>query len=364
MDEIKKAYRNLALKFHPDRVPHEQKKEAEEKFKEISEAYAVLSDTQKRSLYDQYGHSGIDQKYAYEDIFKGADFGSIFGDGKGFGGGVFDEIFGDLGFDIFGGGRRSQSRSRRGRDIQIEVDISLEEAYTGVEKAITVPRYEICSTCQGTGAKPGSKKTTCGQCKGQGQVIMSSGFFQIRQTCPKCRGEGSFVGQPCASCHGEGRSKITRKIQVKIPAGVDSGSSLRVRQEGEAGTQGHGDLYVLINVLSNPQFERHNNDIICETKIGLATAILGGEIEVLTLSGNVKMKIPQGTQAGKIFRLKEKGMPDVHSYDRGDQLVRVNVSIPTDLTAEQRKLIEEFATLRGEDFEKESFADKVKKVFR
>lgn len=368
LDEIKKAYRNLALLHHPDRVPHEKKKEAEEKFKEISEAYAVLSDSQKRSLYDQYGHSGIDQKYAYEDIFKGADFGSIFGDLKdsGFGGGLFEEIFGDLGFDIFGGGRRSgQARSRRGRDIQIEVDISLEEAYTGVEKTITVPRYEICSTCQGTGAKPGSKKTACSQCKGQGQVIMSSGFFQIRQTCPKCRGEGSFVGQPCLSCQGAGRMKITRKIQVKIPAGVDSGSSLRVRGEGEAGTQGHGDLYVLINVLSNSQFERHNNDILGETKISLAIAILGGDVEVSTLSGNVKMKIPAGTQPGKIFRLKEKGMPDVHSYTRGDQLVRVNVDIPADLNPQERKLIEEFAKLRGEDIEvRESFADKVKKVFK
>ena len=365
MDEIKKAYRTLAMKFHPDRVPHEQKKEAEEKFKEISEAYAVLSDTQKRTLYDQYGHSGIDQKYAYEDIFKGADFGSIFGDAKGSGGGIFDEIFGDLGFDIFGSGsRRTQTRSRKGRDIQIEVDISLEEAYSGVEKTITVPRYEACSTCQGTGAKPGSKKAACSQCKGQGQVIMSSGFFQIRQTCPKCRGDGFLIGQPCIDCHGEGRSRITRKIEVKIPAGVDSGSSLRVRQEGEAGTQGHGDLYVLINVLSNTKFQRHNNDIICETKISLTAALLGAEIDIPTLSGNVKMKIPPGTQAGKIFRLKEKGMPDLHSYQRGDQLVRVDVAIPTDLTTSQRKLIEEFAALRGEESAKESFTDKVKKVFR
>ena len=367
LDEIKKAYRTLAMKYHPDRVPPEQKKEAEEKFKEISEAYAVLSDTQKRSLYDQYGHSGIDQKYAYEDIFKGADFGSIFGDAKGFGGGIFDEIFSDLGFDIFGGGARKQgTRSRRGRDIQIEVDITLEEAYAGLEKTINVPRYEICSTCQGQGAKPGSKKTACSQCKGAGQVIMSSGFFQIRQTCPKCRGEGSFVGQPCTSCQGQGRTKITRKIEVKIPAGIDTGSSLRVRGEGEAGTQGHGDLYVLINVLPHNNFERHNNDIVTESRIPLSTALLGGEVEVLTLEGKVKMKIPSGTQPGKIFRLKEKGMPDVHSYDRGDQLVRMNVEIPNDLTAQQRKLIEEFAALRGEEVDagKESFTDKVKKVFR
>lgn len=365
LDEIKKAYRNLALQHHPDRVPAEKKKEAEERFKEISEAYAVLSDSQKRSLYDQYGHSGIDQKYAYEDIFKGADFGSIFGNTKGFGGGIFDEIFQDLGFDISGGaGKRTGTRSRRGRDIQIEVDVSLEEAYSGVEKTITVPRYENCSACQGSGAKPGSKKTTCSQCKGAGQIVMSSGFFQIRQTCPKCRGEGSLIGQPCPTCNGEGRMRITRKIEVKIPAGVDTESSLRVRGEGEAGTQGHGDLYVLINVLSHPNFQRHNNDIISEVTIQLPMAILGGEAEVLTLEGKVKMKIPPGTQPGKIFRLKEKGMPDVHSYSRGDQLVRLNVEIPVNLTNQQRRLIEEFASLRGEAEEKESIVEKIKKTFR
>ena len=364
LDEIKKSYRNLALQYHPDRVPHEKKKEAEEKFKEISEAYAVLSDSQKRALYDQHGHSGIDQRYAYEDIFKGADFSDL--KDSGFSGSIFDEIFGDLGFDIFGtsGGRRAQARAKRGRDLQVEIDISLEDAYSGIEKTISLPRYEPCPSCQGTGARPGSKKTTCSQCKGQGQVVMSSGFFQIRQTCPKCRGEGYSIGQPCPDCQGEGRTRITRKIQVKVPAGVDTGSSLRMRGEGEAGTQGRGDLYVLLNVLQDANFERHNDDIISEIKINLVKAILGGEVEVLTLGGKVKMKIPPGTQPGSIFRLKEKGMPDLHSYGRGDQLIRVNVEIPADLNAPQRRIIEEFSALRGETGEKESFADKVKKVFK
>ncbi len=368
LDEIKKAYRNLALQHHPDRVPHEKKKEAEEKFKEISEAYAVLSDSQKRALYDQYGHSGIDQRYAYEDIFKGADFGSIFGDMKdsGFGGSIFEEVFGDMGFDVFGssgGGKRE--RARRGRDLQIEIDITLQEAYSGAEKTITVPRYELCSTCQGSGAKPGAKKNTCPQCKGNGQVVMSSGFFQIRQTCPKCRGAGYTISQICSSCNGEGRARVTRKIEVKIPAGVDTGSSLRVRGEGEAGTQGHGDLYVLINVLPHSEFERHNNDVLSQASINLTTALLGGEIEVDTLDQKVRMKIPQGTQPGKIFRLKEKGMVDLHGYARGDQLVRVNVEIPKDLNSQEKNLIEEFASLRGEfSGERQSFSEKVKKAFR
>ena len=368
LDEIKKAYRELALRHHPDRVPHEHKKEAEEKFKEISEAYAVLSDAQKRALYDQYGHSGIDQRYAYEDIFKGADFNSIFADMSdfGLGGGIFEQIFSDLGFDIFS--TRTSRRGgpgRRGRDLEIAVGVTLEEAATGVEKSITVPRYEVCSTCGGSGAKAGTKKTTCPQCKGAGRTVITSGFFQMAQTCSRCHGEGSIIQTPCSACGGEGRVRQARKIKVKIPAGVDNGSSLRMRGEGEAGTGGNrGDLYIVIEVKPHSIFERHRSDIITEVTISLPKAILGGEVEVPTLEGKVKMKIPAGTQSGKVFRLKDKGVPDVHTEVPGDELVRVTVEIPKNLTAEQRRLIEEFAKLSGEEVTKESFADKIKKTFR
>ena len=367
LEEIKKAYRELALRYHPDRVPLEQKKEAEEKFKEISEAYAILSDANKRALYDQYGHSGIDQRYAYEDIFKGAYFGSVFQDlgDSGFGGGIFDEIFSDLGFDISGGraGRGSGSR-RRGRDLQISVDITLEEAASGVAKTVTIPRYEVCSTCSGSGAKPGTKKSTCPQCKGSGRTIVSSGFFQLAQTCSRCRGQGTVIQAPCPDCRGEGRSKVNRKITVKIPQGVDTGSNLRIKGEGEAGSSGHGDLYVIIEVKEHPVFQRHDNDILTELNISLSKAILGGEIEVPTIGGKVSMKVPSGTQSGRAFRLKEKGIPDIHGRGIGDELVKVNVEIPTRLTSEQRKLMEEFARLSGEEVNKESFSDKIKKTLR
>lgn len=367
LDEIKKVYRELALRYHPDRVPHEQKKEAEEKFKEISEAYAVLSDPQKRALYDQHGHSGIDQKYAYEDIFKGADFSSVFQDlgDFGIGGGLFDEIFSDLGFNIFGArsGRSTASR-RRGRDLQIAVEISLEEAASGVEKAIVVPRYEVCSVCSGSGAKPGSKKTTCQQCKGSGRTIVSNGFFQLAQTCSRCNGEGSVIQSPCQDCRGEGRTKVTRKIKVKIPAGVDTGSSLRVRGEGESGLAGKGDLYVIIEVRPHSIFKRDENDILTEINISLSKAILGAEVEVPTLDGKASMKIPAGTQSGKIFRLKEKGIPDLHGRAPGDELIKVNVEIPQRLSLEERRLIEEFAKLSGESINKESFSDKIRRTFK
>jgi len=369
LDEVKKAYREMALKFHPDRVPAAEKKAAEERFKGISEAYAVLSDSSKRDLYDQYGHSGIDQKYAQEDIFKGADFSSIFREmGGGFGGGgsIFEELFGDLGFDISGVRQtRSQSARRRGRDLQIAIEISLEEAAVGVEKIITVPRYETCMNCSGSGTKPGTKRTVCSQCKGAGKTVVSNGFFQLAQTCSRCGGEGSIIATACPDCRGEGRVKITKKIKVKIPAGVDNGSQLRVRAEGEAGINSRGDLYVAIEVREHEIFQRHNNDIATSVNISLAKAVLGGEVEVPALDGKLTMKIPAGTQCGKTFRLKGKGMPDLHSRDIGDELVKVDIEIPARLTAQQRQLIEEFARLSGEDLgSKESFTDKFKKSFR
>ena len=368
-EEVKKAYREMALKFHPDRVPAEQKKEAEEKFKEISEAYAVLSDSAKRDLYDKYGHSGIDQKYAQEDIFKGADFSSIFremGGGTGSGGSIFEEIFGDLGFDISGTRQsRTQTSRRRGRDLQIAIDISLEEAAQGLEKIITVPRYETCTSCGGSGAKAGTKRNSCPQCKGSGRTVVSNGFFQLAQTCSRCGGEGSIIQSPCQDCRGEGRVKVTKKIKVKIPAGVDNGSQLRVRQEGEAGVNSRGDLYVVIEVRPHEIFERHHNDIATSINISLVKAVLGGEVEVPALEGRLTMKIPAGTQCGKTFRLKGKGIPDLHSRDIGDELVKVNIEIPVRLSSQQKQLMEEFARLSGEDLgPKEGFTERFKKSFR
>lgn len=362
-DEIKKAYRGLALKHHPDRVAVDKKKEAEEQFKEISEAYAVLSDEQKRALYDRYGHSGIDQKYSSEDIFRGADFSSIF-ENSGFES-IFGDIFGDLGLNISGDRPKKTGKRTRGRDLQMQVDVILEEAALGASKTIKLSRYEICQLCKGSGAKPGTKKKTCSKCNGQGQVVVSGGFFRMAQTCPQCRGEGSIIASFCPDCQGEGRVKETHKLEVKIPAGVDTGSHLRLRGEGEAGTQARGDLYIIINVLPHEKFLRQNNDIIYETKVSMAKAVLGGELDVPTIDGSAKMKIPAGTQPDSIFRLRGKGIPDMHGYAKGDELVRVKIEIPTYLNTEQKKAFEEFARVSGELLgSNSSFTEKMKKVFK
>jgi len=363
LEDIKKAFRELALKYHPDRVPAEQKKAAEEKFKEISEAYAVLSDSQKRALFDQYGHSGIDQKYAQEDIFRGADFGSIFENmpDSGLGGGFFDQLFGDLGLDIFG--TRSRGRSRRGRDLQVTVEIGLEEAANGTEKSISVPRHEVCPTCGGTGAQPGTSKVTCPQCKGRGQILTSRGVIRMAQTCPRCGGAGTIIEKPCQTCGGQGRVQATRNLKVKIPPGVDTGSQLKIRGEGEAGTAAKGDLYILIEVRPHPIFRRQNGDILTEIAVSLSKAILGGEAEVPTLKGKVKIKIPPGTQSNSTFRLKGNGILDMNTRTRGDELVKVNVEIPSRLTDEQRRIIEEFARASGESTEPSAASSKGKKRF-
>ncbi|MFC1624621.1 molecular chaperone DnaJ [Candidatus Omnitrophota bacterium] len=367
LDNIKKAYRNLALKYHPDRVSSDKKKESEEKFKEISEAYAVLSDPQKRSQYDQFGHAGIDSHYSHEDIFRGADFGSIFED-MGFGGGIFEDILGSFG--MFGGGSTSRRGRgpRRGRDLEYEIEISFEGAAFGVKKTINIPRNETCDICDGEGSKPGTKKTKCPTCGGKGQLLQSTGFGIMTQICPKCRGEGSIIKNPCLKCSGTGRSRVTKKIELSIPAGVDTGSRLRVQEEGEIGSKGgvRGDLYIYIHVKDHPIFERHGYDIVCDVPISFTVASLGGEIEVPTLNGSVEMKIPEGTQSGKIFRLKDKGIKRLRGYGSGDEHVRIVVETPTRLNSEQKRILKEFAKACSDNVSPlaKLFMDKVKGLFK
>ncbi|MEW6009140.1 MAG: molecular chaperone DnaJ [Candidatus Omnitrophota bacterium] len=367
IDDIKQAYRQLALKYHPDRVPESEKKHAEERFKEISEAYAVLSDTNKRSLYDQYGHAGIDQRYTTEDIFRSADFGSIFEDlanfGFGSGGSIFEEIF--SGFDIFGTGGRSRTgrgRRSRGSDLAYELEISLEEAAFGSEKSINVPRLEVCSSCKGEGAQAGTKKKTCPDCRGSGQIARSSGFFSIATTCGRCRGQGTIIERPCSTCRGQGYINKEKKIEVKIPAGVETGNRLRLSSEGDSASGGRGDLYISIRVRPHSIFERQGNDIIVSIEVSFIKLILGADVEVPTLDGKVSMKIPSGTQPNKVFRLRGKGIRDLHGRGQGDELVQVNAILPTRLTSRERQLLEEYARLSGED--SSSFSEKIKKVFR
>ncbi|MFA5388383.1 MAG: molecular chaperone DnaJ [Candidatus Omnitrophota bacterium] len=365
-EEIKKTYRNLALKYHPDRVTHDKKKEAEERFKEISEAYAVLSDSQKRSQYDQFGHAGIDSKYSSEDIFKGADFSSIFED-MGFGGDMFEDILGSFG--MFGGASHRRSRGPgRGRDLEYEIEISFEEAAFGTKKTVNVPRHKTCDACAGSGAKPGTKKTTCQTCNGRGQVLYSAGFINVSQSCPKCRGEGSIIKSPCPKCDGSGRVRSVQKIEISIPAGVDTGSRLRVQGEGDSGPRGgsSGDLYIYINVKEHPVFQRHGYDIICEVPVSFTLAALGGEVEVPTLTGNVMMKIPEGTQSGRVFRLSGRGVKNLRGYGTGDQLVKVVVETPSRLNPEQKKLLREFEKACNGSVNpiSASFMDKVKNIFK
>ncbi|MEI8348744.1 MAG: molecular chaperone DnaJ [Candidatus Omnitrophota bacterium] len=352
VEDIKKAYRQLVMQFHPDRVAPEKKKEAEERFKEISEAYAVLSDPQKKELYDRYGHAGVDARYTQEDIFKGTNFSDIFrdlGGGGSSGSGIFDEFFSDLGFDVFGsGGSRRGQRHRGGEDVHYEMAISLEEAYSGLEKELSFYRYENCHQCNGSGAQPGSKKEACPTCRGRGVVTSGMGFISFSQTCPSCRGEGAIAKNRCSKCSGEGRIKVKKNIKVTIPSGVDTGSVLRLRDEGNFGPGGYGDLYLHIEVKPHYLFVREGDIVTCKVKISVFKALLGTEIEVPTLSGNVKMAIPGGTQPNSTFRLKGKGMPNLRTKRAGDELVEVEVEITKKLSTQERSVLLELAKERGE----------------
>ncbi|MBU0605719.1 MAG: molecular chaperone DnaJ [Candidatus Omnitrophica bacterium] len=366
-EDIKKAYRNLALKYHPDRVTPDKKKEAEEKFKEMSEAYEVLVDKEKRAGYDQYGHAGVEGSFKQggfqwqdfhhyddlKDIFGGADVSDLL---RGFG----------FGGDSFGSSRGS--RSSRGSDLEYQLEISFDEAAFGGEETITIPRYETCEECRGTGAKPGSKKERCTDCGGRGQVRSSNGFFNVVQACRRCGGEGSIIKTPCPLCGGRGRVKTKRNIKVKIPAGVDSGSRLRIHGEGEAGERGgqRGDLYILIYVKVHEIFERHEADIYCEVPIAYATAVFGGEIEVPTIEGKIMMKIPPGTQAGRQFRLRNKGIAHLHDYSRGDQIVKIQIDIPEDLNQDEKRALKEYARVSAGDKGPlaKRFVEKMKRILK
>ncbi|NQY03512.1 MAG: molecular chaperone DnaJ [Halieaceae bacterium] len=331
--EIKKAYRRVAMKYHPDRNPDDP--DADEKFKEASEAYEILSDAEKRQAYNQYGHAGVDPQM---------------GGGAGFGGGSFSDIFGDVFGDIFGGGGRGPGGPQRGADLRYTLEVSLENAVKGTTVEIRVPTLVHCETCDGSGAKPGSKPTTCGTCGGVGQVRMQQGFFQVQQTCPNCHGRGTIISDPCDDCHGEGRVEKTKTLSVKVPPGVDTGDRIRLGGEGEAGADGgpSGDLFVQISVKQHPIFERDGKHLYCEVPITYVDAALGGELEVPTLDGRVKLKVPSETQTGKLFRLRGKGVKPVRGGSVGDLLCRVVVETPVNLSKRQKELLEEFADTLGE----------------
>jgi molecular chaperone DnaJ len=334
-DTLKKAYRRMAMKHHPDRNPDNPK--AEEAFKEAKEAYEMLSDPNKRSAYDQYGHAGVDS--------------SMGGGGAGMGG--FADAFGDIFGEIFGGGGGGRGRNGvyRGADLRYNLEISLEEAARGTDTQIRIPTQAKCGVCAGSGARPGTQPITCPTCDGHGQVRMQQGFFSIQQTCPRCHGTGRVVPTPCTECSGAGFVKQQKTLSVKIPAGVDDGDRIRLSGEGEAGAKGGppGDLYVVMHLKPHSIFKRDGNDLHCDMPVSIATAALGGEIEIPTLDGQAKIRIPAETQTGKVFRLRGKGIKQVRGTGHGDLMCHVFVETPVNLTARQRELLEEFESIAKED---------------
>jgi molecular chaperone DnaJ len=358
-EEVKRAYRKLAVKFHPDKNPDDP--HAEEKFKELGEAYDVLMDADKRAAYDRFGHAAFAQGGGFRggfhdpfDIFR-----EVFG-GGGVGGGIFETFFGGI-------GARGEDR-QRGSDLRYDMQITLEEAAFGTEKEIEVRKPDTCDKCQGTGAEPGSRTINCPSCGGRGQVISSRGFFQVSQTCPRCRGVGHIIEKPCRDCDGEGRVEKPNRIKLKIPAGIADGSRLRSARNGEAGIRGgpQGDLYVVVHVKEHEIFQREEDNLYCDVPVAFSLAALGGEVPVPTLEGKANLKVPAGTQSGQVFKLRGKGIVHVNEREHGDLLVRAIVEVPTRLNAEQRAKLEEFANLCGEENAplRKSFFERAKEFFR
>jgi molecular chaperone DnaJ len=355
--ELKKAFKRLAMKYHPDRNPDD--KAAEEKFKEGKEAYEVLSDARKRAAYDQFGHAGVDPGMgAGAAGAAGANFSDIFGD-------VFGDIFGGS-----GGGRSGGNRSHRGSDLRYNLELSLEEAVRGTTVKIRVPTAVACSNCNGSGARKGSSPQACSTCGGVGQVRMQQGFFSLQQTCPQCRGSGQIILDPCGTCQGQGRVKEHKTLSVKVPAGVDTGDRIRLSGEGEAGEKGGpaGDLYVQVAVKEHSLFQRDDTNLYCEVPISFVTAALGGELEVPTLDGRVKLKIPPETQSGRLFKLRGKGVKSVRGSHLGDLLCRVHIETPVNLNSRQKELLRELeSSMTGEGTKhrpkEHSWLDGVKKFF-
>lgn len=367
-EEIKKAYRKMALKYHPDKNPGDA--QAEARFKEVSEAYEVLGDQKKREMYDRYGKEGVFAGAGGPGA--GAGFGSMedalrtfmdaFGGGGGGGESIFETLFGG-----FGGGGRERAHTRQGASKKATIRISFEEAAKGVEKELSVTHLMTCTTCNGSGAASTDGVKTCSQCNGAGQVFQTRGFFSMSSTCPQCHGEGKVITNPCKECHGQGRVRESQRVKVHIPAGVDTGMRLKMGGYGDAGEGGGppGDLYVFINVDSHPVFEREGDNLLLDLPIGFAEAALGAKKEIPTLSGNCRLSIPEGTQGGKVFRIRGKGFPNVHGRGRGDLLVRVVVETPTHLTTKQKEMLEKFGETEGIDNlpKKKSFLEKIKSFF-